>query len=240
MSATIAPFKGFPAEGLDFLRALAANNNKAWFEANKPTYLAAVQMPAAALVAALGERLCECFPEIRYDTRTNGAGSLMRIYRDTRFSADKSPYKTSIAMMFTSGQRGKMTSPGFGLQLTPERVELVAGVFGFEPPDLVAYRTAVLDDYLGPQLGRAVEAVQNAGDYTICGEGYKRVPSGLPGDHPRAAWLKYKGLHIFSPAISLEVAQTPILVEEALAHFVAMAPVEQWLVRALAQKSGGG
>ncbi len=125
------PFQGFPAEGLRFLRDLAENNNKPWFEANKELYLAAIQTPAVALVAALGERLHERFPDIRYDARTNGSGSLMRIYRDTRFSADKSPYKTNVAMMFTSGQAGKLAMPGCGLQLTPERVKLIAGVFAF-------------------------------------------------------------------------------------------------------------
>lgn len=234
-SPGVAPFAGFPPEAIQFLRGLAANNHKTWFEANRATYLAAVQRPAVALVAALGEPLQQRFPEIRYDTRANGAGSLMRIYRDTRFSADKSPYKTNIAMMFSSGQEGKMSSPGFGLQVTPERVELIAGVFGFTPPALSAYRAAVLDDLLGGELDRAAAAVRAAGGYTISGVGYKRVPAGLPADHPRAAWLLHKGLHVFAPPISLEVAQTPALVEAALAAFVAMAPIEQWLARALAE-----
>jgi uncharacterized protein (TIGR02453 family) len=234
MAITNVAFNGFSAEGIHFLRDLAENNNKPWFEANKDIYLTAVQAPAVALVATLGAQLHERFPEIHYDTRTNGTGSLMRIYRDTRFSADKSPYKTNVAMMFTSGQAGKMAAPGFGLQLTPERVDLVAGLFDFAPPVLATYRAAVLDDDLGAQLEQAAAAVRNAGDYTISGEGYKRVPAGVPADHPRAGWLKYKGLHVFAPPIAIEVAQTPALVEVALAHFVAMAPVQQWLVRMLA------
>jgi uncharacterized protein (TIGR02453 family) len=231
---TAAPaFAGFPPEGLQFLRDLAANNERAWFEANKLTYLQTVQAPAVALVAALGERLQAQFPEIGYDTRTNGAGSLMRIYRDTRFSADKSPYKTNVAMMFGPRGAGKMGAPGFGLQLTPERVELVAGSFGFDPPALDAFRAAVLDDALGAELERAVAAVRAAGLYTVAGEGYKRTPAGLPADHPRAVLLRYKGLHVFSPPIELAVAQTPALVDVAMAHFLAMAPVQQWLARAL-------
>ena len=78
-SPGVAPFAGFPPEAIQFLRDLAANNHKTWFEANRATYLAAVQRPAVALVAALGEPLQQRFPEIRYDTRDNGAGSLMRI-----------------------------------------------------------------------------------------------------------------------------------------------------------------
>lgn len=233
MSNVPPPFTGFPAEAIQFLRDLAANNERAWFEAHRETYVRAVQGPAVALVADLGERLRAYFPELSYDTRANGAGSLMRIHRDTRFSADKSPYKTNVAMMFSAAGAAKMASPGFGLQLTPERVELIAGTFAFDPPTLSAYRAAVLDDRSGAQLEQAVARVRAAGAYTIAGVGYKRVPAGLPADHPRAGWLKYKGLHVFAPHITLEEAQTPALVDLAMAHFLAMAPVQQWLARAV-------
>lgn len=233
MSTIHAPFTGFPAEAIQFLHDLAANNERPWFEANKEIYLRAVQGPAVMLVAALGERLRAHFPEISYDTRTNGSGSLMRLHRDTRFSADKSPYKTNVAMMFGAPGAAKMASPGFGLQLTPERVELIAGTFAFAPEALAAYRTAVLEEAAGAQLEQAAARVRAAGAYTIAGAGYKRVPAGLPADHPRAEWLKYKGLHVFAPHVTLEEAQTPALVEIAMAHFLAMAPVWQWLMRAL-------
>lgn len=226
-------FRGFPPEGIQFLRDLAAQNERPWFEAHKATYHTAVQGPAVALVAALGARLQGQFPTVRYDTRTNGAGSLMRIYRDTRFSADKAPYKTTIAMMFSAGDSGKMATPGFGLQVTTEQVELMAGVFAFTPPALAAYRAAVLDATLGAALAQAAAAVQAAGAYTIAGAGYKRVPAGLPADHPHALWLRHKGLYAVAPPIPLGVAQTPALVDAALAAFVAMAPIEQWLERAL-------
>lgn len=227
------PFTGFPAEGLRFLRELAENNNKPWFEANKQTYVKAVQAPAVALVATLGARLQERFPEIQYDTRTNGAGSLMRIYRDTRFSTDKSPYKHNVAMMFTSGRTGKMAAPGFGLQITPERVDLIAGVFEFPPEMLPAYRAAVLNDDAGARLEAAVASVRTAGNYPIGGEGLKRVPHGLPAEHPRAQWLRYKGLHVFAPPIDLVIAQTTELADVALNHFLVMAPIQQWLVHTL-------
>jgi uncharacterized protein (TIGR02453 family) len=233
VSGDSAAFAGFPAEGLQFLRDLAANNERAWFETHKATYLRYVQAPAVALVVALGERLQATFPAIGYDPRTNGAGSLMRIHRDTRFSADKSPYKTNVAMMFAPYGEAKLAAPGFGLQITQEQVELVAGIFAFEPSALAAYRAAVLDEERGPDLERAAATVRAAGDYRIAGVGYKRVPAGLPADHPRAEWLLYKGLHVFAPPLAREVVQTPGLVDQALEHFVAMAPLQQWLARAL-------
>lgn len=227
-------FSGFPAAGLQFMRDLSANNTKEWFEANKKTYLDAVQAPAVALVTTLGERLGAKFPEIGYDTRINGSGSLLRIYRDTRFSADKSPYKTNIAMMFTSGVGKKMEIPGFGLQITLDQVESVAGIFGFPKPVLTAFREAVLHDKHGAALDAAAAQVRAAGNYTIGEQEYKRVPSGFDADHPRAEWLKYTGLTAYAPPLGLDLAQTPELVDVLMGHFEKMSPIYHWLTQTLA------
>lgn len=215
-------FDGFPPEGIQFLRDLGYNNNKAWFEAHKKTYIDSVQNPALAQFATLGERLQQHFPDIRYDTRINGSGSLMRIYRDTRFSADKSPYKTNVAMIFTPGTGKKMEMPGFGLQITPQSVGQMTGMFGFSKPTLEVYRRAVLDDTLGKALEDAAAKVRRAGNYTISGAEYKRVPSGYDANHPRAGWLKHTGLYAFAPEIGLDVA-----------HFMNLSPIQQWLMKAL-------
>jgi uncharacterized protein (TIGR02453 family) len=223
------PFTGFPREGVQFLRDLGENNEKSWFEANKQTYIDCVQQPAKALVIALGERLQAEFPPVSYDTRTNG-GSMMRIYRDTRFSADKSPYKTNIAMMFTPAGYKRMEAPGFGLQLTPHEVGLVAGMFSFGKGQLERYREAVNDDKTGSALEEAVTQVQAAGEYTPGGKELKRVPRGYDADHPRGEWLKFKGLHVYSPTIALEVAYSAVLVDEVMVHFRNMAPLWRWLM----------
>lgn len=229
----IAEFKGFPREATQFLRDLKVNNEKAWFEANKAVYEATVQAPALALVTALGERLQAEFPDIGYDTRKNGSGSLMRIYRDTRFSQDKSPYKTNVAMMFVTAGHKKMAAPGFGLQMTPEQVELMAGQFSFDKAQLEAYRAAVLDEDKGPALVKAAEQVLAAGEYTIRGHELKRVPRGYEADHPRAEWLKHKGLWVSAPAVSLETAYSGALVDALMGHFMNMAPLREWLLEVL-------
>jgi uncharacterized protein (TIGR02453 family) len=222
-------FEGFSPEGLNFLSQLAANNNKEWFDAHKKVFTEQVQAPAVALVAALGERLQETFPAIQYDTRTNGGGSMMRIYRDTRFSKDKSPYKTNIAMMFTPDLSQRMEQAGFGLQITPTQVELVGGAFMFSKPHLEAFRVAVLDDEKREALDNAVAQVRKSGDYTFGGQTYKRVPAGYDADHEAADWLRYTGLTVFSPALPLEVAASSQLVDAAITHFMAMSPVVKWL-----------
>ncbi len=226
-------FTGFPVDGIDFLRELTQNNNKLWFEANKQRYIDSVQTPAVALVVTLGQRLQAHFPDIHYDPRTNGSGSLMRFHRDTRFSADKSPYKTNIAMMFASAGHKKTDAPGFGLQITPEQVDLVAGIFAFSKEGLDAYRKAVLDEQRGAELLKIMGAIHALGGYSVGGQQYKRVPAGFDTNHPRADWLKFTGLHVFPTAIPLEIAQTPALVDVAMEHFVKIAPIREWLIKVL-------
>lgn len=228
-------FMGFPQAGLDFLRDLAQNNNRVWFEARKTDYQHHLLEPAQAFVNALGARLQSVDPDIRFDARSDGSGTLIRIHRDVRFSKDKSPYKTAIAGIFWNGEGKKTERPGFGFHLEPRGMSLMAGIFGFSPEQIDAYRQAVLDKRLGEALIKSVVKVQSAGAYTIAGEQLKRVPAGFDPDHPRADWLRYKGLHAGAPAIPAKTVTTPQLLERVLEHFRAMAPIEQWLVQAFAQ-----
>jgi hypothetical protein len=127
------------------------------------------------------------------------------------------------------------------VQITTETVELVAGQFTFGPEQLEAYRHAVLDDVAGAALEAAAARVANTGGYPLGGRQLKRVPRGYDTDHPRAEWLLYKGLHVFAPAISLEVAATPELVDVVMGHFAKMAPIWLWLMRHVAgdPRAGG-
>lgn len=231
---TSLDFSGFPEEALSFLAGLAANNNRTWFEAHKQEYRDFIVGPTQQFVIALGERLAEISDQIVYDTRTNGAGSMMRIYRDTRFSKDKTPYKTNIAVAFWEGSNKKMRNPIFGFQFGPEGGGLMAGMHAFQPEQLAAYRTAVADPKLGRELTEALDEVRRAGDYVVGGEHYKRVPRGFDPEHPRADLLRFNALYVYSPAIPPEVVTGPEIVDVCFAHCQAMAPVHRWLVRAMA------
>ena len=224
-------FDGFPMDGLRFLHGLSENNDKAWFDANKERYITGIVAHVPAFVAALGERLqAEISPGITYDTRTNGAGSMMRIYRDIRFSKDKTPYKTNVAFIFWEGPRKKMENPSFGFQFGAFGAGLFGGVWGFPKDMLAAYREAVVDERTGPELEAAIEAVRAAG-YEVSGDRYKRVPRGYDAEHPRAELLKYKGLHASAPQFDVELVTTPELVDVCFEHCKNMAPIQQWLVR---------
>ncbi len=230
----IESFSGFPEAGLQFLRDIEVNNNKEWFQENKAAYEANLLAPAQDFVAALGERLQEIEPSILYDTRTDGRGVLMRFYRDTRFSKDKSPYKINIAGLFTDGRGKKMTRPAFGFHMGADSMELMAGMFKFSKTQLAAYRDAVADEQSGADLVRVLRALGAAGAYQLVGEHYKRVPAGYDPDHPRADLLRYAGLYAHPAALPGDALTSPELVELSFIQLAEMAPVYDWLAKYVA------
>lgn len=224
-------FSGFPQEGLHFLGQLAENNDREWFNARKQTYQDTIVIPALAFIEALGQRLQFISPHIQYDTRTNGSGSLMRIYRDTRFSEDKSPFKTWVGIRFWEGAGKASENPGFFFGFDATGGGLHVGMHGFDKALLAAYREAVVDDRLGTELELALETVREAGPYEIRGEQYKRVPRGFDPDHPRVELLRYNPLYVSSPGIEPAVLAIPALVDVVMDHCENMAPVQRWLVK---------
>jgi uncharacterized protein (TIGR02453 family) len=225
------PFEGFPQQTLDFLTELARNNNRDWFEAHKEDYRLHVLAPTRDFVVALGERLKELSPGIRYDPRANG-GSILRIYRDLRFSADKTPYNPNVRVGFWEGEGKRMENPSFLARIEPTGVSLYAGIHVFPKPTLKAYREAVVDETLGAELEAAMAAVRKVGDYTLGGEHYKRVPRGYEAEHPRADLLRYNGLwaHTTEP-LDAALITTPRLAEACFEQCRNMEPLHRWLVK---------
>jgi uncharacterized protein (TIGR02453 family) len=224
-------FDGFPAEGLQFLEELSINNNREWFQARKPLYQEQVLEPAQAFVTALGAQLQTISIGIQYDTRTDGRGSIMRIYRDVRFSKDKTPYEPNVRLVFWEGNRKKTECPGFFLRLDGDGVGLYVGLHGFIKPVLTAYRDAVADEAKGAQLDEALVSVRAAGAYEIGGEHYKRVPQGYDTGHQRADLLRYNGLWAKRSLPDPSQALEPGFVDVCFEQFRNMAPIQQWLVK---------
>ncbi|HEY4643755.1 MAG TPA: DUF2461 domain-containing protein, partial [Bacteroidota bacterium] len=134
------PFEGFPKEGITFLRQLKRNNNRPWFNKHKEEYEASVKLPMQSLIAALKPRLAQIAPEIEADPKR----SMFRIYRDTRFSKDKSPYKTHVAAIFHP--RGHwQESAGLYLEIEPAKVGLAGGIYMPESSQLKLIRRAIAD-----------------------------------------------------------------------------------------------
>ena len=224
-------FEGFPKEGLQFLAELRQNNRRDWFKERKQTYLDTIVAPAVLFVQEMGERLRYISPHIQFDTRANGQGSLMRIYRDLRFAKDKSPYRTWIGIRFWEGGPKAARNPGFFFGFDDTAGGLHVGLHGFDKGMLSAYRAAVDDDQTGGELEMILADVREAGPYMINGEHYKGVPRGYDKDHPRADLLRYNALYVSSPAIEPEALTSPELVETVMDHCGKTAVVQQWLVK---------
>lgn len=225
----IRPFTGFPPGAFEWFRHIAGNNNKTWFEAHKSEYVENLQRPAQAFVVALGERLTSVIPTIGYDPRLH-RGSLMRIYRDIRFSKDKSPYKTHIGANFWDGERGAGGS-GFHFWMDAEGARLYVGYHEFSKPMLETYRTAVDDHRQGTQLQAVVKQLQQTEGFGVGGEQYKRVPAGYDAHHPRADLLRYKSLHGHSPHLELETLQSPKLVDRCFDYAGTLLPLHRWFMQ---------
>ena len=170
-----APFRGWPEEFQRFFIGLELDNSKRYFDANRETYETAVKAPMVALIDSLAGDY--------------GEGKVFRANRDIRFSNDKSPYKTNIAATAgMSGHGGYISLDARGLTVAAGRYELTA-------LQLAKYRKRVAADSTGAQLAAIVAKLEKAG-YGIGGEALKRVPAGLPQDHPRARLLRHKSLYI--------------------------------------------
>jgi uncharacterized protein (TIGR02453 family) len=223
-------FTSFPGETIEFYRQLEVNNNRQWFTSHKRDYIDFVQQPSLAFIKTMGERLKAISPGIVYDTRTNGSGSLMRIYRDVRFSPDKTPYKTNLGIVFWEGAGKKSENPGFYFHMVPNGMGFYTGMYGFSKEMLAAYREAVLDQEFGDELESAIEAVRSAG-YQVGGEHYKRVPRGFDPDHPRVDLLKYNTLHAWIMDLDPQLLTQPGFMDLAFDHWKNMAPLHHWLVK---------
>ena len=175
----------FAPELFRFLTRLKRNNNREWFLAHQDEFEASVRQPALRFITDFASPLYEIAPHLNADPRPS-RGSLFRIYRDVRFSADKRPYKTHIAMRFS--HRGKdVHSPGFYLHLEPGGCFAASGLWHPEPPTLLKVRNAIV---ARSKEWRAVRPLLNWDD---AGK-LRRPPRGFPADHEFVEDLKLRDL----------------------------------------------
>ncbi len=184
------PF-AFPKGALTFFAGLEKHNDKAWFTAHKTDYEENVLEPLKILVMELGSAFFRKLPGLKYEPRVNG--SIFRIYRDTRFSKDKRPYKTHAGAFLWVGPGPKLACPGLYFHLEAKTVMLGSGVYMFARESLDRYRRHVTAK--GAALAKAIAKAEKAG-FKLGGEALKRVPPEFPPDHKYAELLKMKGLYV--------------------------------------------
>lgn len=223
-------FTGFPAAGAAFLADLVANNDKAWFDANRSGWDDALLAPAKAFVLAAGARLREFAPEVEVEPRVNG--SIARINRDVRFSADKSPYKDHLDIMFWVGAKRTQADSLFFWRLTPAELILGAGTHAFSPDALARYRDAVADDTRGAELVSLVSELEAAG-HRIGGEHYKRVPRGYSVEGEREPLIRHNALWAARHEPHPPLLSDAGLVDYCTDYWRQVAPLHRWILAEL-------
>src|SRR5215468_5506793 len=180
-------FAGFSPDALSFLRALKRNNRRDWFQPRKEKYETLIKLPMLELINALNAE----FERFAPDYITLPEKAVYRIYRDTRFSHDKTPYKTHISAIFPRRTAVKRAGAVFYFHFTEKDLLVFGGVYGPDRDELLAYRTLLAERHQefaeilrDKKLRRVVGGLE--------GEQLSRVPKGFPSDHPAADLLRHR------------------------------------------------
>lgn len=221
----------FTRKTLAFLRALKRNNDRDWFRARKTEYEQHVRGPAIELLARLAADLPRFAPELISDPRV----SLYRIYRDTRFSADKSPLKTHVAAHFPSKGFARGEGSGLYFEIAPAWVWIGGGLYMPSTMDLHCIREHIASNHralhrivTAPAFRRAVGRLE--------GERLTRVPRGYLNDHPAAEYLRFKQF-LAGREFEAELATTPRFYPRLLTIFEAVVPLVRFLNEPLLMRS---
>jgi len=225
-----------------FLRGLARHNERDWFQAHKAMYEEHVKEASLRLIRDLAAPLVKLSPQLVADARPIG-GSLFRIYRDTRFSANKAPYKTHIGISFfhaaTKGTArglagnaamGRLDAPVLYLHVEPGGCFAGGGIWHPQAPTLKRLRDFMTDN---PRSWQRLSTAKSFTRYfELGGETLARPPRGYPADHPLLADLKRKDI-VASCELTEREVLSPALASTLVERFRAMRPLLEWLCLAL-------
>jgi uncharacterized protein (TIGR02453 family) len=222
---TVAPGSAprFPPETIRFLRALKRNNRREWFNPRKDQYEAEVRAPMMTVIERLAVDFRAFAPELVASPRT----SMYRIYRDTRFSEDKTPYKTHIAAVFPWRGLSKHEGAGAYFHVAPEGVWIGGGMYAPQTPQLHAVR-----EHIAVNVKRLRAIVESAAFKRTVGilegERLQRVPRGFPQDHPAAEYLKYRQF-LAGRELPARFATSPSFYTTLIAVFRQVVPFARFL-----------
>jgi len=225
----VAAAASFSPELFAFLRELRDNNDRDWFKANKARYEEVVLEPALQFVAAFAPRLEKISRHMVANPRPIG-GSVFRIYRDVRFSRDKSPYKTHAAINFRHEAARSAHSPVYYLHLEPGNVFAASGVWHPDAKSLAAIRAGIAADPRGWR--RITRGKGFAERFQVLGDSLKRAPAGYAADHPLIEDLKRKDF-VAVAALDERAATSPGFLDEFTATSQASASYLRFLCNAL-------
>jgi uncharacterized protein (TIGR02453 family) len=221
-------FPGFPKEAVAFFRGLARNNNRDWFLPRKPVFDEKVKEPMRQLVEALNAEIRRFAPLHVADPTK----AIYRIYRDTRFSKDKKPYKEHLAAYFPRQGMGRDGAAGYYLAVSHKSLAIGGGVHMPTPEMLrtlrnhIAERPAEFRKLIGSKILRELLGEMH-------GDALSRVPKGFAADHPAADLLRYKQ-YVFYVEMPPDLVTSPELFGEVRKRFQALTPLVNFLNAPLA------
>ena len=223
--------KHFDKDFFDFLKELKQNNSREWFQANKERYRSVVQEPLIRFISDFSEPLHGISPEFLADPRPSG-GSMFRIYRDVRFSKDKSPYKTHASAQFRHRAGRDAHAPAFYLHLEPGNVFVGAGSWHPGCEALDSIRSAIAEN---PGRWRSVlDDSRFSKRHELVGDSLKRPPRGFDPQHPEIEELKRKDF-ISVENFSQTTACAAGFIDTVADSFEAAAPLVKFLTEAVGQ-----
>lgn len=216
----------FQADLFAFLRELNRHNNREWFAKNKDRYKQVVVEPAMRFISGFAPHLAKLSPHFVADARPT-RGSLFRIYRDTRFSADKIPYKTHVGIHFLHEEGKDAHAPVFYLHLEPDGCFAAAGVWHPDNRALTKIRTAI--------VGRSEQWKTATQKLELEGERLTRPPKGFDARHPYIEDLKRKDF-VTSVALTEEQVCSLKFMRDFNAACRTMMPLAEFTTKALGLK----
>ncbi|HZD96369.1 MAG TPA: DUF2461 domain-containing protein, partial [Candidatus Sulfotelmatobacter sp.] len=223
-------FPGFSPDALSFLRALKRNNRREWFQPRKEKYESLIKAPMCELVECLNHEFARFAPQ--YITAPQKA--VYRIYRDTRFSKDKTPYKTHISAIFPRSNAVKREGAVFYFHFTEKELLVFGGVWGPDRDELLAYRNLIQESHeelaeilREPKLRRTFGALQ--------GEQLSRMPKGFPVDHPAEGLLRQRQWYL-EHTMDVKVVSSSKLPQELARRFELMTPFLEFMNRPFARR----
>jgi uncharacterized protein (TIGR02453 family) len=217
----------FPPEAITFLKGLEKNNTRDWFQPRKAIFDTKLKQPMLEFVEEINAELLKFAPEYITEPKK----SVYRIYRDTRFSKDKTPYKTHLAAIFPRRGLGKDAAAGYYFHVSSKSVGVACGAYAPGPEQLLKVRRFIAENH--KLLQREIKGMGSLQGTTL-----KRVPKGFDKEHPAVDLIKMKQWYWWAE-LDLKLATSPKLKAEITKRFRAMAPMVEFLNKPLLGKRAG-
>ncbi len=220
-------FIGFQKESLEFLQKIRDNDTKEWFESHRDEYERLIKDPCVDFVIEMGEHLQALVPTIKAKPKVNS--SLFRIYRDIRFSKDKTPIKSRIGVIFWQGNTKRMQSSSFYLHFSPNELFFATGIRGFSRETLAAYREYIQEDKHRVNLANILISIKKKG-YDVGGLKYKRVPREFDKDISHVELTKYAAMYAYKTMSANKILlDREEFIDMAYKIYEDFLPLQEWV-----------